>query len=187
MVNNNRLTVKNTLISFAGFELAFILYPFLKQKAAAAKGIIIANTIALITFLHITLMSYVTFSPDEIRHILWPTLNLLKPIQFTFIERVEVIFLSFYLFLISTTIIPYLFAGSIGIGGLVGLKDHKKPLIVLLALLLITVTLLPNTYEQLTQLQNCWLYLSLGLIGIFPFVLALYIGMYSIIRGRKST
>jgi spore germination protein (amino acid permease) len=179
-------TVKNTIISFTGFELAFILYPFLHRKDAAAKGILVANTLSMIIFLHITLLCYIVFSPDEITKILWPTLSLVKPIQFTFIERIEVLFLSFYIFFVSNTIIPNVFAGSVGISSILGLKNHKPPLIGLLIFIFILLIIIPNTYEVVTWMQNLWIVIGIGASYLFPLVLAIYISIYRMVFGRQS-
>lgn len=178
------LTVKSTVISFAGFELAFILYPFLKNKETAVKGIFAANTLAMITFLHITLVCYVTFSPDEITQYFWPTLSLLKPIQFIFVERIEVIFLTFYLFIVSTTVIPNLFASSLGFSNILGLKNYQSPLIGLLGVIFILRVILPNDYEQIAQLHNLWSILGPALTYCFPILLALYIVLHSTLFRR---
>jgi len=102
-------TVKTTVIAFLGFEMAFLFYPYLQNKKAAAKGIVIANTLTLVVYLHITFICFIYFSPEEITQFLWPTLTLVKPIQFPFLERMEIVFVSFYIFLFSTSGIPYLF------------------------------------------------------------------------------
>lgn len=181
------LTVKSTVVSFTGFELAFILYPFLKNKGTAVKGILAANTLSMIVFLHITLVCYVVFSPDEITQFFWPTLSLIKPIQFSFVERIEVIFLTFYLFTVSTTIIPNIFASSIGLSNILGLKKHQPPLIGLVFLIFALRVILPNTYEQIALLQNLWSMLGLGLAYSFPVFLALYIALHSMFFGRQSS
>ncbi|KHF30211.1 Spore germination protein [Anoxybacillus sp. BCO1] len=73
-----------------------MFYPFLKEKKHAVKAMVIANSISAFTFLLITITLFYFFSPDETPLLIWPTLSLLKTIEFPFIERFEVIFLSFY-------------------------------------------------------------------------------------------
>ena len=88
-------TVKSTIIAFLGFEFAFVLYPYLTNKSAAKKGIIIANMITLCVYLQVTFVSFVYFSPDGITKFLWPTLSLVTPFHFSFLERFEIIFYHF--------------------------------------------------------------------------------------------
>ena len=99
-------TVKSTIIAFLGFEFAFVLYPYLSNKSSA-KGIVLANLITLFIYLQVTFVSFVYFSPDGITKFLWPTLSLVTPFHFSFLERFEIIFCHFIslLFLIPVFLI----------------------------------------------------------------------------------
>ncbi|MEK5344346.1 MULTISPECIES: endospore germination permease [Bacillus] len=88
-------TVKSTIIAFLGFEFAFVLYPYLSNKSSAKKGIVLANLITLFVYLQVTFVSFVYFSPDGITKFLWPTLSLVTPFHFSFLERFEIIFCHF--------------------------------------------------------------------------------------------
>ncbi|MFC4075268.1 GerAB/ArcD/ProY family transporter [Salinithrix halophila] len=117
--------VKSTALSFLGFEMAFLLYPFLKNKKAAVKGIVIANSLSLLIYFIATLFSFVRFSPEQVKQFVWPTLVLLKPIQFPFLERLEITFLSFYLFVLFMTVIPYFYMALFGTMKITGKQDHR--------------------------------------------------------------
>lgn len=85
-------TIKSTILAFLGFEFSFVLYPHLKDKRFATKAIIIANLITILVYLQITLVCFVYFSPDDITRFLWPTLSLITPFHFSFLERFEIFF-----------------------------------------------------------------------------------------------
>lgn len=120
-------TVKSTIIAFLGFEFAFVLYPYLSNKSSAKKGIVLANLITLFVYLQVTFVSFVYFSPDGITKFLWPTLSLVTPFHFSFLERFEIIFLSFYLFIIFDSCIPYIFTASDGVNQLLNKKESSLP------------------------------------------------------------
>ncbi|MBO8137607.1 MAG: endospore germination permease [Desulfotomaculum sp.] len=180
------MTAKSTILSFLGFELAMIWYPFLRNKKAAAKGIIIANTISLVVFLHVTLVCFVYFSPDEITNYIWPTLNIVKPIQIPFLERFEIMFLSFYLFVISTTVIPYLFTSVYGTSLVFGLKGHQNPLRIFLVVLIILTYFLSVEYKQVEALSQWWGNIGFVYAYIFPVLLLIYSFIFSRLKGRKK-
>ncbi len=123
-------TVKSTIIAFLGFEFAFVLYPYLSNKSSAKKGIVLANLITLFIYLQVTFVSFVYFSPDGITKFLWPTLSLVTPFHFSFLERFEIIFLSFYLFIIFDSCIPYIFTASDGINQFLNKKGSSLPIYV---------------------------------------------------------
>lgn len=142
-------TVKSTIIAFLGFEFAFVLYPYLNNKSSAKKGIVIANLITLFIYLQVTFVSFVYFSPDGITKFLWPTLSLVTPFHFSFLERFEIIFLSFYLFIIFDSCIPYIFTASNGINQLLKQKREFLTYLVFIiwvycCLILLYPFLLPN-------------------------------------------
>ncbi|UFJ40825.1 spore germination protein [Brevibacillus humidisoli] len=171
-------TVKATALSFLGFELALFYYPFLRDKKKAYKGIIIANTLSMIIFLLVTLLSYIRFSQPEIMDAIWPTLNLLKLIQFPFLERLEIVFLSFYLFVLFMTVIPYLYVSVFGTSYLLGRQDHRAHLrIVVFIWIVISCWFVPD-YDQVTQLQKVWGSVGLFLAFLFPLLLWLYSRIY---------
>ncbi|MED1305294.1 spore gernimation protein XA [[Bacillus thuringiensis] serovar konkukian] len=101
--------IKETITPFAGLEIAYFIYPFLQKKEKAMRGILIANTGTMLFYLYVTILSYIYFSPEGIKDVIWPVFHLLKGIRFSFIERLEVIYIAYYLIVFSTTIYPYLF------------------------------------------------------------------------------
>ncbi|MBN6188718.1 endospore germination permease [Aneurinibacillus sp. BA2021] len=178
------LSIKSTVLSFLGFEMAFVFYPFLKHKQFAVRGIVIANSLSLIVFLHITFITYLFYSPDEITKYQWPTLNLLKAIEFPFLERFEIIFLSFYMFVLSTTWIPYTFGAVFGTSILLKKKDHQSHLLVFLLLLLLFSFFFQPSYIQINQLGKVWGRVGFLFSYLFPVVLWLYIVIHHALQRR---
>nr|WP_261807609.1 endospore germination permease [Paenibacillus sp. N3.4] len=179
-------TVKSTIFSFLGFELTFIFYPFLKDKKSAFKGIVIANSLTMMIYLTTTIVCFIKFSPTEITDYVYPVLNLLKLIRLPFLERLEIIYLSFYLFIIFMTIIPYLYAVVLGTSQLLGKQDHRNSLRILLFLwILLSFFFIPSSF-QITQLANWW-----GMAGIysafgFPIFLWIYGWIFHSVRKEQK-
>ncbi|NEW07221.1 endospore germination permease [Paenibacillus sp. SYP-B3998] len=167
-------TAKSTLLSFLGFEMAFLLYPFLKDKKSASKGIIIANSLSMSIFLMVTIVSFVKFAPEEITDYLYPTLNLMKAIQLPVIERLEILFLPFYLFMPFMTIVPYLYMSVFGASHLLGKQDHRNLLLIALFFwIAVSFFFIPSS-DQITQLNK-----GVSMIGIcFTFVFPILFGIY---------
>lgn len=170
--------IKTTIFSFLGFEIAFILYPFLKNKDHAFLGIFVANTITCIVFLQISFVCFVVFNLDNLKELVWPTLNLLKPISFPFLERMEIIFLSVYLFQISTTGIPFLFASSIGITQFFGWKDHQYVLYVFALFLVIGAIIFNPSINDISMIDEKWTFFGFWLVYVFPFCLLIYMFLF---------
>lgn len=160
--------VKMSIFSFLGFEVAFILYPFLKKKEKAYLGMFIANTITCLVFLQISLTCFVVFNMDHLKELVWPTLSLLKPISFAFLERMEIIFLSVYMFQISTTGIPFLLYSALGLTETIGWRDHQYALYGLMVILIIVSTIYNPSYDDLAHIGKVWTDFGFWLIYVFP-------------------
>jgi spore germination protein (amino acid permease) len=178
---------KLTVYSFLGFELAFFLYPFLQKKKYAALGIVAANTLSLLVFMQVTLLCFTYFSPDEITHYTWPTLNLWKMIEFRFLERIDILFLAFYLLILSTSVFPYIYFSVFSSSQLFGLSDHKKHLKVLLVLIIVAFWLYTPTFIDLKKWNQLWSQSGLIFGYILPVLLAVPILLFhKSRRGREG-
>lgn len=167
-------SVKSTVFAFLGFELAFILYPFLKDKKSASKGIVIANSLSMIIYLTITVICFVKFSPVEVTEYVYPTLNLLKVIRLPFLERLEIFCLPFYLFIIFMTIIPYLYMAALGISQIFGKQDHRNSIRIIMILWIVMSFFFIPTSSQIIQMGE-----SQGTIGLFfAFVFPIFLWIY---------
>ncbi|PEA75651.1 endospore germination permease [Bacillus wiedmannii] len=178
-------TVKSTIIAFLGFEFAFVLYPYLSNKSSAKKGIVIANMITLFVYLQVTFVSFVYFSPDGITKFLWPTLSLVTPFHFSFLERFEIIFLSFYLFIIFDSCIPYIFTASDGINQLLNKKGSSLPIwLLLFGCVFVLFFYIPSSY-QISALRDFWGTASYFIVFLFPVFFLLYMTLYQHWKRRK--
>jgi spore germination protein (amino acid permease) len=178
------IAAKTTIFSFLGFEIAFFLYPFLQNKQKASIGIVIANTLTLAIYIIITIVAFVFYSPDEITQYKEPTINLLKIVEYRFLERLEIVFLSLYLFVISTTVLPIFFSTVFTVSQLFGKQDHSKYVVWLLLLNLVYVFFIPQSFGRNTQLQKGVEPISLIIGYAFPLCLWGYLWLYSRIKRR---
>ncbi|AQR79026.1 endospore germination permease [Paenibacillus larvae] len=179
------IALKTSVFAFLGFEITFLAYPYLKNKKDAVKGIIAANTITFIFYLLITLSSFICFSPDEIKDYLWPTLMLVKPIQFSFLERMEILFLSFYLFVFSTTFIPYTYFFTDGITKLVNKEKWKVPFLIL-PLIVVLSLFFHLAFKQVEDFEHFYNLLSFYFAFAFPVLFIIYISVYKRFKKRGN-
>ncbi|ANE45904.1 hypothetical protein SY83_05915 [Paenibacillus swuensis] len=167
--------VKISILPYLGFELAFFLYPFLIQKKSAFKGIVIANTMSLALYLLVTLVAFVYFSNEGLKDYYWPTLQLLKTIKFTFIERFEIVFLSFYLITLSQTIAPYLHFSTVGMSWGPRFRSNQVSLVCSAAGMFTLSVFYSPSYHELEQLSSLYNYTGLVMAFGFPCLLGLYL------------
>lgn len=166
-------SVPVAMISFLGFELAFLLYPFLIHKKQAIKGNLIANSITLFVYLFLIIINFSYFSPYGITTYRWPTISLLKLIELPMLERLEVPVMSLYLLVFSTTVIPYLFFTVFGVKYLFQKCDHQKILASFLFIVVIVSIFYSPSYTEVEQLTSA--FGSIPLLIIFVYAIFLWI------------
>jgi spore germination protein (amino acid permease) len=108
--------MKYTAFSFGGFEIAYLVIPFLKDKKEGFK--VITKSIAFIVVFYtvITIMVFAVFSKEQVRILIWPTITMIRSLDIpgTFIERWDGIVLALWIiFYLTTFVNGYYFSSQI--------------------------------------------------------------------------
>ncbi|RTE09171.1 GerAB/ArcD/ProY family transporter [Paenibacillus whitsoniae] len=172
-------TLRSTLVTFFGFEMAFFLYPYLENQKAASLGIVLANTITLCVYLFFTLLSFVIFSPDELVTYHNTLISLFKMVEFRFVERYDILILSVYVLLIMRTWLPMMIAVALCTKQL-GIKGSSGLHIGILLAGMVIVTWLNNpSWNFSTRLNNWLLYAGSAVAFGLPLLL------WALLSGRR--
>ncbi|WP_435164780.1 GerAB/ArcD/ProY family transporter [Paenibacillus glycanilyticus] len=172
--------VPGVLFAYLGFIVAYFLYPHLTNKKYAGAGILLANTITMATNLLITLVCFIYFSPNEMVEINQPVITVLKTIQFKFVERIEVIFISLYIGIYSLIWIPCLYFTAYCLKWARNGAGERSYLIGLLFLIGIGTYFFIPTFNQ-----SDWLEHQLTKFGIvIEYILPITIWIYLVIQER---
>jgi len=171
--------VHDTLFSFAGMETLFFIYPFLRDKKRAFHGLFIASSLTLVLYLFVTISCFVLFAPDEIGMLNQPLMNLLKTIEFRFLERFDMIFLALYLFVVSRCWILYSFSAIYSASRLFDRPDHTKPAAVFLVIAAAIVFVHQPTWNEADRSETVLTILNEWYMFAFPVVL------YVAVKGKE--
>ena len=88
--------------------------------------IVISDTLTMLGYLFITMICFVYYSPDEIQKYNQPVINMLESIEFKFIERMEMLFIAFFILIFSLAWIPAMYMGVFCTSWLFGKQDHRN-------------------------------------------------------------
>ncbi|SFE39112.1 spore germination protein (amino acid permease) [Paenibacillus algorifonticola] len=179
--------VKATIYPMLGMVSIFILYPHLKYKEYATKGIVIANSITMLLYLFVTIICYVYFSPEESHLFNDPVISVLKSIEFKFIERIEVPFISFYLFIFSLIWIPMMYLLTYCIAWIFKRESIGIPLRLLIILLAVGTFFYFPTYNINNFLVRQLFWVGLILEYIFPVCLLCYLWLSKFWKEERSS
>lgn len=171
-------------LSFIGFASLFILHPFLQNKQQAFIGIAVSSTIAMLIYLFLTIICFIYFSPDQIMQYNDPVITILKVIRFRFIERIEILFISSYLFIFSLSWIPAVYFSVFCTSWVFGKKDHRGHLrILLIGAAAGTYFFMPTSHQKI-QMEALLMPISIGFEYVFPVCLLIYLWLHERVGGR---
>ncbi|NIK78117.1 spore germination protein (amino acid permease) [Paenibacillus castaneae] len=178
--------VAATIYPFLGFEILFVIYPFLQKKHLAVRGVVLANTITLAIHLGITLISFAFFSPDGITEYNEPVFNLLKVIEFHFIERFDMVFLALYLFVVTTCWLPYAFGAILSTEIWLGKKNSQAIAAILVVFIILLILLTHPSWNESNKWTQIINQAGIGFAYLFPFLLYIYVGIYNRFQRSES-
>ncbi|OAS16328.1 GerAB/ArcD/ProY family transporter [Paenibacillus oryzisoli] len=97
-------SIKYQGIMFMGFETLLIYFPFLKFPDKSLKWAQTAVGMSTLKYAVLTIVTLMYYSQGLLLHTYWPTLVMIKVIEFSLVARVEFIFISVWLFIIIPTL-----------------------------------------------------------------------------------
>lgn len=98
--------------AFLGYEISLLLFPYCDKKTNVLKAAFMANLYLTALYLYVSIMCFGVFSYAQLKHKLFPVLDLLAAVKFPFMERIENLFYGFFLFANIVTVAVYYWAAS---------------------------------------------------------------------------
>lgn len=174
------LSTKDMTISYLGFELLLVYYPFLREKEKTQKWAQYGVLMTTIIYTLVMIVSLSFYSEGQLSRSIWATLSLFKVVQMPFVERFEYIGISMWTIVMLPNITLTLWAASRMVKKQFEMTQQKA-LILLLALLFI-LTLFVSTRQQIDLLNSLFSISGMSLLGIYVPVLA----VISYIRRKRE-
>ncbi|AOT71588.1 GerAB/ArcD/ProY family transporter [Geosporobacter ferrireducens] len=170
-----------SFFSFAGYEVLLVYYPYISNKQQP----IMRNSVVAVLFVTLFYTASVAaqialYGPQEIKHVLYPSINYLTSVDFPVFERVEIFFTIFWVFTVLGTIgIQYL-AGCILLQNVFSNKKTSF-FAYILSPIVYVITLYPQSTRDVIDLGD-----TVGKANIFfGLIFPLIIFVLYFIRGRK--
>ncbi|HAQ07383.1 MAG TPA: spore gernimation protein [Bacillus bacterium] len=152
-----------------GFEIIFIIYPFLKEKDRVNRHMQLGLLFTTLLYLALMVVSLAYFSGGQLERTIWGTLSLFKIVRFPFIERFEYVAITFWVLLILPNIMLYLWAASRGLARIFDKKVNKMSWI-LLAILFLSFQF-PLNRNKVNLLNDFFARGSFYIVFCYPFIL----------------
>lgn len=167
-------------VSLIGFELILFIMPFIKKPAESLKVLSIANGFTLSLYLFLLITCIVYFSVDQFKLVNEPLLYMLRGLSFKYIERIDIIFLSFWIIPITTSLVTQLFTASLGVQNLFSIGRSKSVYIIVGVLFILGMLPINNFIKE--SLSSLMTYLNIIFIFFIP-TLLLIIAKLKVYKG----
>ncbi len=160
---------KQMTFTVIGFEIIYVIYPFLKEKDRVHKYMQYGLGFTTILYLAVMVVSLAYFSGGQLERTIWGTLSLFKIVRFPFIERFEYVAITFWVLLILPNLMLYMWAATRGISRIFNKKEQKVSWI-LLTFILLTL-LYPLTRVQINMLNDYFARGAFYIVFVYPLLL----------------
>ncbi len=168
--------------SIVGYELLMFYFPYIINQKKVFKHASIGIWISIFFYFLISMVSVIHFSEWQLKNVLYPVLNLFKYVELSFLEKIDTIGITFWVFLILSTVSAYLWVLKEGIESLRS-KKHAAHLYII-AVIITVMVFIPLSQSQEEKIYGHAFYASYALI-LWPNLLSL-VHMIKSRKGRGS-
>lgn len=147
--------IKGTLYTFSGFEIAYIILPFMKKKDQIPKTIFKSMSFITLFYLISFVVTIIFFTKGEVSKLLWPAITMVECIDIpgAFIERWEGIIMSIWIIFNFTAFVNATYLGSHIIKDSFKLRDVKISMIFILPIVYL-MALYPSNVLEVNKLED---------------------------------
>jgi len=179
-INNIVKGIMPSFYAFAGYESMLVYYPYISNKQKPIMKSSVFAIIIVTLFYTATVMSQIAvYGADEIKTVLYPSINYLTSVNVPVVERSEIFFTIFWIFtVLATAGIQYLISGIL----LQNIFNTKKVNVFIYALSPVVYfsSLYPRNTAALVEFGT-----KVGKIHIFfGFVLPIMLFIMYLIKGK---
>ncbi|MFC4024573.1 GerAB/ArcD/ProY family transporter [Oceanobacillus longus] len=160
---------KASAYTFSGFEILFMLYPFIQNKEKAKLPVILGSLWTSWIILLTTIIVIGFFSADQISRREWSVLGLFKVQTFSFVERFDFVVVAEWMMVVTPNMVLLMWGVTHGMKRLF-LVPQKITLYVASALLLV-VCIFMDYHFQIQKVTNFISQAGFWLVFVYPFLL----------------
>ncbi len=102
-------------MAVGGFELISFYFPHIINQKKALKHASLGIWIGVLFTFVFTFVSVMYFSEWQLKNVLYPVLGLFKEVELSFLDRIDVLAMTMWVFLILSTTAAYLWVAKRGL------------------------------------------------------------------------
>lgn len=157
-------------LSILGYELILFYFPYIVNQKKAYKHTLIGIWITIAIFFMTTLVSVMYYSEWQLRNIQFSVLHLFKAGELSFVERIDIMGITLWVFLILTTVAGYLWSAKKGLDSLRSKKSNYH--VYYIVIVIFGIIMLPTSREFQEKLFEASFYIEYIVLA-WPILLCL--------------
>lgn len=148
--------------SMVGYELIMVYFPYIINQKKAFKQASLGIWISVLLYFMVSVVAVMYFSEWQLEHMFYTVLELFQAVELSFVERIDTIGITVWVFLILSTIGAYLWVVKKGIES-VSAKNSQYPMYMTAVSVYILLSVPFSQTIKKTLHENIF-YVSYGLI-----------------------
>ena len=176
--------VQSMTFTIVGFEILYVIYPFVKDKKNAKKHIHLGLFVTTLIYLAVMLVTLTYFSGEQLKKTIWATLSLFEIVKFPFVERFEYIVVCFWMLIILPNLCLFLWAAFRGTKRLVKVSANKFVWVFSFIILIVSLTF--KTRTQINTFNDYFGQLAFYIVFIYPIILYVFAAVKNKFKSRKG-
>ncbi|WP_342456746.1 GerAB/ArcD/ProY family transporter [Bacillus methanolicus] len=146
------ISAKNMSLSYLGFEIILLCYPFIKEPEKSKKWAHLGVLFTTLFYTGLAVLTFAFFSEEMLKRTIWPSLQMWRIVELPFVERVEYVGIASWLLIILPNISLSIWIASRLIKRIVNLKQKISVLLIAILCLIISVSF--QTREEIKLLDE---------------------------------
>ncbi|MEF3307083.1 GerAB/ArcD/ProY family transporter [Paenibacillus sp. GYB003] len=171
---------------FVGYELCMFLFPFTDAKSRLFRGVFIGHLTFTFVLLVTTWVAFGFFSFEQLKMLQYPLISMLEYIELPFINRVENLVFTFFLFSNLMSTVMFCFAGLTTLRRVFP-RARRKLLEASVVCAAYGIGWIPQILRQSMLLLRFMFYTEMGLAFVIPVLLIPLAWRYRTKKGGDAT
>ncbi|MFD2614819.1 GerAB/ArcD/ProY family transporter [Paenibacillus gansuensis] len=167
------MSSKSMISQYTGISSILMIYPFIQSPVKSKKWSHLAVLTATAIYLIIILITYMFYSEEQLKLIVWPTLHMYMVLQIPLIQRLEYMIVPIFLISITANISLHLWMACRTAKR--SLKVKQWPSLLLFLLALYTFSFFIKDYDGLRTVDK--IYETIGCFFLYMYIPLLFILM----------
>lgn len=176
--------VKSMTFTIVGFEILYVIYPFIKDKENVNKPLHLGLFLTTIIYLAVMLVSLTYFSGEQLSKTIWATLTLFSIVKFPFVERMEYIVICFWMLIILPNLCLFVWTAYRGTMRIVNISAKKFVWIFSFITFIASFSL--TTRIQINMFNNHFSRIAFYTIFVYPILLYVVAKIKNKVNKRKA-